>query len=136
MEKSRFSTALDTFLCEHTNMLHSSSRVFSLCSFPALSPFPPSVSPLSLPSNISLSPPVFRFEGSVYEVMWVDFEMDNFITLQASQAVRWRIEYPSTGETAEAITVVYVSQRDVLGIVPLAEVRGASLLFSVFTSAT
>uniref|UniRef100_A0AAR2J3P6 Transmembrane protein 132C n=2 Tax=Pygocentrus nattereri TaxID=42514 RepID=A0AAR2J3P6_PYGNA len=62
-----------------------------------------------------------RFEGSVYEVMWVDFEMDNFITLQASQAVRWRIEYPSTGETAEAITVIYVSQRDVLGIVPLAE---------------
>ncbi|KAG9262019.1 transmembrane protein 132D [Astyanax mexicanus] len=62
-----------------------------------------------------------RVEGSVYEVMWVDFEMDNFITLQASQAVRWRIEYPSTGETAEAITVVYVSQRDVLGIVPLAE---------------
>ncbi|KAL6465137.1 hypothetical protein MHYP_G00252700 [Metynnis hypsauchen] len=69
-----------------------------------------------------------EFEGSVYEVMWVDFEMDNFITLQASQAVRWRIEYPSTGETAEAITVIYVSQRDVLGIVPLAEVREASIL--------
>uniref|UniRef100_W5LIN7 Si:dkey-215k6.1 n=1 Tax=Astyanax mexicanus TaxID=7994 RepID=W5LIN7_ASTMX len=76
----------------------------------------------------ALSSPVFRVEGSVYEVMWVDFEMDNFITLQASQAVRWRIEYPSTGETAEAITVVYVSQRDVLGIVPLAEILNTAIL--------
>uniref|UniRef100_A0A4W4GHK4 Transmembrane protein 132C n=1 Tax=Electrophorus electricus TaxID=8005 RepID=A0A4W4GHK4_ELEEL len=58
---------------------------------------------------------------SFYEVMWVDLEVDNFITLQASQAVRWRLEYPATGETAEAVTIIYISQRDVLGLVPLAE---------------
>ncbi|XP_076853957.1 transmembrane protein 132C [Brachyhypopomus gauderio] len=62
-----------------------------------------------------------RSEGSFHEVMWVDLEVDNFIPLQASQAVRWRLEYPTTGENAEAVTIVYISQRDILGIVPLAE---------------
>ncbi|XP_066512969.1 transmembrane protein 132C-like isoform X1 [Hoplias malabaricus] len=59
--------------------------------------------------------------AEAYELMVVEFEVDNFITLQVSQAVRWRVEYPSTGETEEAISVVFISQRDVLGIVPLAE---------------
>ncbi|KAF7687149.1 hypothetical protein HF521_014377 [Silurus meridionalis] len=62
-----------------------------------------------------------RMDGSFEEVMVVDFEMDNFITLQASHAILWRVEYPSTGETAESVTLVYVRQRDILGIVPLAE---------------
>ncbi|KAK2845307.1 hypothetical protein Q7C36_010161 [Tachysurus vachellii] len=60
-------------------------------------------------------------DSSFEEVMLVDFEMDNFITLQASHTVLWRVEYPSTGETAESVTLVYVRQRDVLGIVPLSE---------------
>lgn len=67
-------------------------------------------------------------DGSFEEVMLVDFEMDNFITLQVSHSVLWRVEYPSTGETAESVTLVYVRQRDVLGIVPLAEVRKLSSL--------
>ncbi|XP_058231264.1 transmembrane protein 132D isoform X2 [Hemibagrus wyckioides] len=62
-----------------------------------------------------------RMDGSFEEAMLVDFEMDNFITLQASHSILWRVEYPSTGETAESVTLVYVRQRDVLGIVPLAE---------------
>lgn len=67
-----------------------------------------------------------RMDGSFEEVMLVDFEMDNFITLQVSHSILWRVEYPSTGETAESVTLVYVRQRDVLGIVPLAEVRELS----------
>lgn len=67
-----------------------------------------------------------RTDGSFEEVMLVDFEMDNFITLQVSHSVLWRVEYPSTGETAESVTLVYVRQRDILGIVPLAEVRTLS----------
>ncbi|XP_051515054.1 transmembrane protein 132C-like [Myxocyprinus asiaticus] len=62
-----------------------------------------------------------KLDGSFYEIMWVDFEIDNFINLQSSQSIRWQIEYPSTGESAEAITSVYISQRDIQGIVPLAE---------------
>nr|XP_055054580.1 transmembrane protein 132C isoform X1 [Misgurnus anguillicaudatus] len=62
-----------------------------------------------------------KSDGSFYEIMWVDFEIDNFINLQSSQSVRWQIEYPSTGASAEVITTVYISQRDIQGIVPLAE---------------
>lgn len=62
-----------------------------------------------------------KLDGSYYEIMWVDFEIDNFITLRSSQSVRWQIEYPSTGASAEVISTIYISQRDIQGIVPIAE---------------
>lgn len=61
-------------------------------------------------------------EGSFYEVMSVDFEIDNFISLRTTQAIRWQVEYPTTGLQAEALSYVFISQRDIQGIVPLAEV--------------
>ncbi|KAL0193867.1 hypothetical protein M9458_012163, partial [Cirrhinus mrigala] len=60
-------------------------------------------------------------DGSFYEIMWVDFEIDNFINLRSSQSIRWQIEYPSTGASAEVISTIYISQRDLQGIVPIAE---------------
>lgn len=68
--------------------------------------------------------PPYRLEGSFYEVMQVEFEMDNIINLQSTQTIRWQIEYPSTGTQAEAVSHLYISQRDIQGIVPLAEVKG------------
>ncbi|CAM4545131.1 unnamed protein product [Leuciscus chuanchicus] len=62
-----------------------------------------------------------KLDGSFYEIMWVDFEIDNFINLRSSQSIRWQIEYPSTGASAEVIYTVYISQRDLQGIVPIAE---------------
>ncbi|KAL1273878.1 hypothetical protein QQF64_026692, partial [Cirrhinus molitorella] len=62
-----------------------------------------------------------RLDGSFYEIMWVDFEIDNFINLRSSQSIRWQIEYPSTGASAEVISTIYISQRDLQGIVPIAE---------------
>ncbi|XP_064209327.1 transmembrane protein 132C isoform X2 [Anguilla rostrata] len=63
-----------------------------------------------------------RLQGSFYEVTLVEFEVDNFINLQPTQAVHWQIQYPeSTGEPAEVISYVYISQRDLQGIVPLAQ---------------
>ncbi|KAI1901112.1 hypothetical protein AGOR_G00056850 [Albula goreensis] len=63
-----------------------------------------------------------RLEGSFYEVTLMEFEVDNFVNLPAAQSVRWQIEYPqSTGVAAEVVSYVYISQRDVQGIVPLAE---------------
>lgn len=64
-----------------------------------------------------------RLEGSFYEVMSVDFEIDNFISLKSTQTIRWQIEYPVSGLQAEAFSHIYISQRDIRGIVPLAEVR-------------
>ncbi|XP_030647590.1 transmembrane protein 132C [Chanos chanos] len=62
-----------------------------------------------------------RLEGSFYEVMGVDFEIDNYINVQSVQAVTWQVEYPSTGEQMERESVIYISQREIQGIVPLAE---------------
>uniref|UniRef100_A0A671L5V4 Transmembrane protein 132C-like n=1 Tax=Sinocyclocheilus anshuiensis TaxID=1608454 RepID=A0A671L5V4_9TELE len=62
-----------------------------------------------------------KLDDSFYEIMWVDFEIDNFINLRSSQSIRWQIEYPSTGASAEVISTIYISQRDVQGIVPIAE---------------
>uniref|UniRef100_A0A673GZV7 Transmembrane protein 132C-like n=1 Tax=Sinocyclocheilus rhinocerous TaxID=307959 RepID=A0A673GZV7_9TELE len=78
----------------------------------------PSLSPSS---DICLSLFLNRLDGSFYEIMWVDFEIDNFINLRSSQSIRWQIEYPSTGASAEVISTIYISQRDVQGIVPIAE---------------
>lgn len=55
--------------------------------------------------------------------MSVDFEIDNFISLKSTQTIRWQIEYPATGLQAEVLSHIYISQRDIRGIVPLAEVR-------------
>ncbi|KAJ8391726.1 hypothetical protein AAFF_G00086760, partial [Aldrovandia affinis] len=63
-----------------------------------------------------------RLEGSFYEVTLVEFEVDNFINLPATQSVRWQIQYPeSPGAPAEVISYLYISQRELQGIVPLAE---------------
>ncbi|XP_062874341.1 transmembrane protein 132D [Trichomycterus rosablanca] len=62
-----------------------------------------------------------RVDGRFEEVMLVDFEVENFISLQTSHSVLWRVEYPSTGETSQSESLFYVRQRDVVGVVPLAE---------------
>ncbi|KAJ8379878.1 hypothetical protein SKAU_G00006560, partial [Synaphobranchus kaupii] len=63
-----------------------------------------------------------RLQGSFYDVTLVEFEVDNFISLQATQSVHWQIQYPeSTGALAEVISYIYISQRDLQGIVPLAQ---------------
>ncbi|KAL0979836.1 hypothetical protein UPYG_G00190440 [Umbra pygmaea] len=62
-----------------------------------------------------------RSETSFYEVMQVEFEMDNLISVQSSQTIQWQVTYPSTGRQAEVMSHLYISQRDSQGIVPLAE---------------
>ncbi|XP_061116913.1 transmembrane protein 132C [Conger conger] len=63
-----------------------------------------------------------RLQGSSYEVTLVEFEVDNFISLQPTQAVHWQVQYPdSTGDLAEVVSFIYISQRDLQGIVALAQ---------------
>ncbi|XP_041078676.1 transmembrane protein 132C-like [Polyodon spathula] len=65
-----------------------------------------------------------REEVPFYEIMKVDFEIDSFSGLLATQTVTWRVEYPGERVAWEAVDVVstlYVSQKELAGIVPLAE---------------
>ncbi|XP_028270296.1 transmembrane protein 132D [Parambassis ranga] len=66
-----------------------------------------------------------RFENPSYEVMQLDFEVDNVITLVPTQTLHWNVEYPAGTQTAsrqtDKVSHLYISNADIQGIVPLAE---------------
>ncbi|KAM3867794.1 transmembrane protein 132D [Diretmus argenteus] len=66
-----------------------------------------------------------RLEGPFYEVMQLDFEVDNVINLVPTQTLNWHVEYPAGTLTAatqaEKVSHLYISNADIQGIVPLAE---------------
>ncbi|KAM8866278.1 transmembrane protein 132C isoform 1-T1 [Synchiropus picturatus] len=66
-----------------------------------------------------------RLDTDSYEVMQLDFEIDNVINLVPTQTLHWNIEYPSTmqpvSRQTEKVSHIHISNRDIQGIVPLAE---------------
>lgn len=67
-----------------------------------------------------------RLESPSYEVMQLDFEVDNVINFVPTQTLHWNIEYPdmqTTSRQTEKVSHLYISNADIQGIVPLAEVR-------------
>ncbi|KAM4615725.1 transmembrane protein 132D [Polymixia lowei] len=66
-----------------------------------------------------------RLEGVFYEVMQLDFEVDNLINLVPTQTLHWHLEYPAGTQTlttrTETASHLYISNTDIQGIVPLAE---------------
>lgn len=79
--------------------------------------------------RISLTTPFYlcRLESPSYEVMQLDFEVDNVITMVPTQTLHWNVEYPAGTQTAsrqtDKVSHLYISNADIQGIVPLAEVR-------------
>uniref|UniRef100_A0A4W3H6N4 Transmembrane protein 132C n=1 Tax=Callorhinchus milii TaxID=7868 RepID=A0A4W3H6N4_CALMI len=59
-----------------------------------------------------------------YEIMQMDFQMDNFSSLSVTRRILWQVEYPGSGgaqtDPEKAVSELLVSQRDVSRIVPLA----------------
>uniref|UniRef100_A0A3Q2ZYQ3 Transmembrane protein 132C-like n=1 Tax=Kryptolebias marmoratus TaxID=37003 RepID=A0A3Q2ZYQ3_KRYMA len=66
-----------------------------------------------------------RMESPTYEVMQLDFEVDNMIKLVPTQTLHWTVEYLSSVQTSlrqkEKVSHLYISNADIQGIVPLAE---------------
>uniref|UniRef100_A0A8D3A8H0 Transmembrane protein 132C-like n=1 Tax=Scophthalmus maximus TaxID=52904 RepID=A0A8D3A8H0_SCOMX len=66
-----------------------------------------------------------RLESPSYEVMQLDFEVDNVINLVPTQTLHWNVEYPAgaqaTSRQSEKVSHLYISNADIQGIVPLAE---------------
>ncbi|XP_044051226.1 transmembrane protein 132D isoform X2 [Siniperca chuatsi] len=66
-----------------------------------------------------------RLESPSYEVMQLDFEVDNVINLVPTQTLHWNVEYPAGMQTStrqtEKVSHLYISNADIQGIVPLAE---------------
>ncbi|XP_035870824.1 transmembrane protein 132C [Phyllostomus discolor] len=61
-----------------------------------------------------------RGNASPREVVQVDFQVASASGLSGTQPVSWQVEYPLQGATAVAASEIFVSQRDLVGIVPLA----------------
>nr|XP_040051919.1 transmembrane protein 132C [Gasterosteus aculeatus aculeatus] len=66
-----------------------------------------------------------RLESPSYEVMQLEFEVDNVINLVPTQTLHWNIEYPAGAQASsrqtEKVSHLYISNADIQGIVPLAE---------------
>lgn len=57
------------------------------------------------------------------EVVQMNFEVASFSSLSGSQPITWQVEYPHGAPSDTTISEVFVSQKDLVGIVPLAMVR-------------
>lgn len=54
------------------------------------------------------------------EVVQMNFEVASFSSLSGSQPITWQVEYPHGAPSDTTISEVFVSQKDLAGIVPLA----------------
>lgn len=74
--------------------------------------------------------PLCRLESPSYEVMQLEFEVDNVINLVPTQTLHWNVEYlagmQTTSRQTEKVSHLFISNADIQGIVPLAEVRNDS----------
>ncbi|KAJ1094707.1 hypothetical protein NDU88_007758 [Pleurodeles waltl] len=63
----------------------------------------------------------FRTNGSLVEILQVDFEVSSGGVLAGAQQVTWQVEYPGEDGASELVVAeIFVSQSSVVGIVPLA----------------
>ncbi|XP_029778471.1 transmembrane protein 132C-like [Suricata suricatta] len=63
-----------------------------------------------------------RSSSSFSEVVRMNFEIASFSSLSGTQPITWQVEYPRTATTDTAVSEIFVSQKDLVAIVPLATV--------------
>ena len=79
------------------------------------------VSGVKLPFTVCL---FCRTNGSFYEILQVDFGIDNSSGPAGAQQITWQVEYPVEDATRElVVSEIFVSHTSFVGIVPLAMVR-------------
>ncbi|XP_072809721.1 transmembrane protein 132D isoform X1 [Vicugna pacos] len=59
-------------------------------------------------------------DGASYEVMQIDVEIEEPSDLPATQLITWQVDYPGGITSDLGVSKIYVSQKDLIGIVPLA----------------
>ncbi|XP_058137199.1 LOW QUALITY PROTEIN: transmembrane protein 132C [Dasypus novemcinctus] len=67
-----------------------------------------------------LGAPRGRNSSLLDEVVQMNFEIASFSSLSGTQPITWQVEYPQKGTTDSAVSELFVSQKDLVGIVPLA----------------
>ncbi|NXH03630.1 T132D protein, partial [Loxia leucoptera] len=59
-------------------------------------------------------------EGPSSEIMQIDFEIEELTDLPETQLITWQVEYPGDTTSDLGISKIYVSQKDLVGVLPLA----------------
>ncbi|NXD40245.1 T132D protein, partial [Copsychus sechellarum] len=59
-------------------------------------------------------------EGPSSEIMQIDFEIEDLSDLPETQLITWQVEYPGDTTSDLGISKIYVSQKDLVGVLPLA----------------
>ncbi|XP_038619857.1 transmembrane protein 132D-like [Tachyglossus aculeatus] len=58
--------------------------------------------------------------GPSYEVMQIDIEIEDVSDLPTTQLITWQVEYPGEMTSDLGVSRIYVSQKDLVGVIPLA----------------
>ncbi|NXR24926.1 T132D protein, partial [Cinclus mexicanus] len=59
-------------------------------------------------------------EGPSSEIMQIDFEIEDLADLPETQLITWQVEYPGDTTSDLGISKIYVSQKELVGVLPLA----------------
>ncbi|EFB21135.1 hypothetical protein PANDA_018080, partial [Ailuropoda melanoleuca] len=59
-------------------------------------------------------------DGASYEVMQIDVEIEEPSDPPATQLVTWQVEYPGDVTSDLGVSKIYVSHKDLMGVIPLA----------------
>ncbi|KAG6934727.1 transmembrane protein 132D [Chelydra serpentina] len=54
------------------------------------------------------------------EIMQIDFEIEDLSDLPGTQLITWQVEYPGDTTSDLGVSKIYVSQKDLVGVLPLA----------------
>uniref|UniRef100_A0A8C6ZTM1 Transmembrane protein 132C n=1 Tax=Nothoprocta perdicaria TaxID=30464 RepID=A0A8C6ZTM1_NOTPE len=64
--------------------------------------------------------PLCRSNSLFNEVVQMNFEIASFSSLSGTQPITWQVEYPRKGTTDITLSEIFICQKDLVGIVPLA----------------
>ncbi|ERE75400.1 transmembrane protein [Cricetulus griseus] len=59
-------------------------------------------------------------DDASYEVMQIDIEIEGPSDPPSTQLVTWQVEYPGDITSDLGVSKIYVSQKDLIGVIPLA----------------
>ncbi|XP_014642732.1 PREDICTED: transmembrane protein 132D-like [Ceratotherium simum simum] len=59
-------------------------------------------------------------DGASYEVMQIDIEIEEPSDMPTTQLVTWQVEYPGDITSDLGVSKIYVSQKDLIAVIPLA----------------
>ncbi|XP_066835374.1 transmembrane protein 132C isoform X3 [Anser cygnoides] len=75
---------------------------------------------VTIATNSTVDQFILRSNSLFNEVVQMNFEIASFSSLSGTQPITWQVEYPRKGTTDITLSEIFICQKDLVGIVPLA----------------